>query len=141
MEHAHEQHERDRVSYMTDNLRPAGRQRPDEVAEGRLRDRSRHFGESLFRTHARPAGGHDAQRRPGGVLPQRSGADTTHLEPTWTLGYDLYPLESIDNKHRFYELAIPENWFVVFTHDAKTPWTYLGRNEKGLPVARAVQEQ
>jgi hypothetical protein len=57
------------------------------------------------------------------------------------LGYDLYPLETIDNKHRFYDVAIPENWLVVFTHDDRTPWAYLARSEKGLPVARAVEER
>jgi hypothetical protein len=33
-------------------------------------------------------------------------------------------------------VAIPENWLVVLTHDATTPWTHLERNEKGLPTAR-----
>ena len=30
-----------------------------------------------------------------------------HLDPTWVMGYDLYPLESINNRHRFYKRAIP----------------------------------
>ena len=53
------------------------------------------------------------------------------------MGYDLYPLQSIDNKHRFYDAAIPENWLVVFTHDRRRPGRILERDEKGLPAARA----
>ncbi len=39
--------------------------------------------------------------------------DAKHLDPTWVLGYDLYPLDTIANKHRFYQQAIPEQWLVV----------------------------
>jgi glyoxylase-like metal-dependent hydrolase (beta-lactamase superfamily II) len=68
-------------------------------------------------------------------------SDAKHLDPTWVLGYDLYPLESIDNKHRFYELAIPEQWLVVFTHDHELPWAYLELGEKGRPVTRDIRQK
>jgi hypothetical protein len=52
------------------------------------------------------------------------------------MGYDLYPLESIHNRHRFYQRAIPEKWLVVFTHDHELPWAQVEIGEKGKPVAR-----
>jgi len=141
MQHAHEQHERDRVSYMTDNydsLINSGQMQllrgDTEIAPG--------ISVKVYPGHTR-----DLQAvilRSGGqgaCYPSDLVCDTNHLEPMWVLGYDLYPLQTIDNKHRFYDVAIPENWLLVFTHDEKTPWAYLERGEKGLPRARAVEER
>jgi len=140
LQHAHEQHERDRVSYMTDNYDPL-------VANGQMQllrgDREIAPGISVkvYPGHTR-----DLQTvilRSGGKVacyPSDLVPDMHHLEPMWVLGYDLYPLQSIDNKHRFYGAAIPENWLVVFTHDGQTPWAYLELGDKGLPRARAVEK-
>ncbi len=141
LQHAHEQHERDRVSYMTDNYDPL-------VASGQMKllkddmEIAPGISVKVYPGHTR-----DLQAvilRSGGRVacyPSDLVPDTNHLEPMWVLGYDLYPLETIDNKHRFYDVAIPENWLVVFTHDDRTPWAYLERGEKGRPVARAVEEK
>ncbi len=51
-----------------------------------------------------------------------------HLSPTWVMGYDLSPIDSIDNRHRYYRDAIPERWLTVFTHDPG--------NSLGLHLAR-----
>ena len=61
-----------------------------------------------------------------------------HLDPTWVMGYDLDPLESIAQRKRFYQRAIPEKWLVLFTHDHSTPMAHISLNEKGKPVAAPV---
>jgi glyoxylase-like metal-dependent hydrolase (beta-lactamase superfamily II) len=58
---------------------------------------------------------------------------SSHLEPTWVMGYDLDPLECIAQRKRFYQRAIPEGWLVLFTHDHETPMGRIGLNEKGRP--------
>jgi len=134
MEHAHEQHERDRVSYMTDNYDPLLESGQMKLLEG--------DGEIVPGISVRLVPGHtrDLQAvivRSGGKVaayPSDLICDAKHLDPTWVLGYDLYPLETIANKHRFYEFAIPEEWLVVFTHDHELPWAYLKIGEKGRPV-------
>ncbi len=50
---------------------------------------------------------------------------TAHLPITWGMGFDLYPLDVIESRKRYYEKAIPEKWLTVFTHDPITPWAYL----------------
>ena len=62
---------------------------------------------------------------------------SAHLDPTWVMGYDLDPLESIAQRKRFYQRAIPERWLVLFTHDHGTPMAHIGLNEKGKPVVAA----
>jgi len=136
LEHAREQHERDRVSYMTDNY--------DPLAEsGQMQ---------LLRGDAEVAPGVAVKVYPGHtrdlqVVIIRCGEHTVcyasdlvptthHLDPTWVLGYDLDPIASINNRHRFYDVAIPQEWLVVFTHDHQTPWAFLEIGDKGRPVAR-----
>jgi glyoxylase-like metal-dependent hydrolase (beta-lactamase superfamily II) len=62
----------------------------------------------------------------------------SHLDPTWVMGYDLDPLTSIDQRKRFYQRAIPENWLVLFTHDHHTPMARIVLNDKGKPVVRSA---
>jgi glyoxylase-like metal-dependent hydrolase (beta-lactamase superfamily II) len=136
--HAHEQHERDRVSYLTDNYDPL-------VASGQM---------TLLEGDAEIAPGIAVRVLPGHtrdlqIVVVRSGGATlcypsdliptaNHLDPTWVLGYDLYPLTTIDNRHKFYAEAIPEKWLVAFTHDHRTPLAYVEMGEKGRPLARPV---
>jgi len=63
---------------------------------------------------------------------------TAHIDITWGMGFDLYPLQTVESKKLYYERAIPERWLTVFTHDPKTPWAYVERDEAGKMVARAV---
>jgi len=141
LHHAHEQHERDRVSYMTDNYDTLAAGGQMQLLKGD-REIAPGIAVKVYPGHTR-----DLQAvilRSGGQVacyPSDLVPDTAHLEPMWVLGYDLYPLQSIDNKHRFYDAAIPGHWLLVFTHDAKTPWAYVERSEKGLPVARTVTEE
>jgi glyoxylase-like metal-dependent hydrolase (beta-lactamase superfamily II) len=63
---------------------------------------------------------------------------TAHIDITWGMGFDLYPLQTIDSKKQYYAQAIPEKWLTIFTHDPKTPWAYVERDETGKMAARAV---
>jgi|HubBroStandDraft_1064217.scaffolds.fasta_scaffold04687_2 glyoxylase-like metal-dependent hydrolase (beta-lactamase superfamily II) len=70
---------------------------------------------------------------------------SNHLDVTWVMAFDLYPLETIESRKKYYAWAIPERWLTVFTHDDATPWGYVERGERGrlalkeptLGVARA----
>jgi glyoxylase-like metal-dependent hydrolase (beta-lactamase superfamily II) len=120
--HAHEQHERDRVSYLSDNYDPL-------VATGRA---------TLLSGDAPIVPGIRVQLFPGHtehhqaviIESQNKKAayvgdlipTAAHLHPTWVMGYDLSPIACIDNRHRYYRDAIPEHWLTVFTHDPTTPW-------------------
>jgi glyoxylase-like metal-dependent hydrolase (beta-lactamase superfamily II) len=63
---------------------------------------------------------------------------TAHIDITWGMGFDLYPLDTIESKKRYYARSIPEKWLTVFTHDPKTPWAYVEKDETGKMVARGV---
>jgi glyoxylase-like metal-dependent hydrolase (beta-lactamase superfamily II) len=63
---------------------------------------------------------------------------TWHLDLTWGMSFDLFPLETIANKKRYYAQAIPKKWLTLFTHDPNMPWAYVERDEKGKMVARGA---
>jgi glyoxylase-like metal-dependent hydrolase (beta-lactamase superfamily II) len=63
---------------------------------------------------------------------------TAHIEITWGMAFDLYPLGTVESKKLYYAQSIPEKWLTVFTHDPKTPWAYLEKDESGKMVARAA---
>ncbi len=55
---------------------------------------------------------------------------SAHIDLSWGMSYDLYPLQTIESKKRYYAEAIPEKWLTVFTHDPVTPWGYVENGEK-----------
>ena len=61
---------------------------------------------------------------------------SAHLDITWVMGYDLFPLTCIEQRKRFYSRAIPEEWLVLFTHDHHRPMGYVTRNSKGKPIMK-----
>jgi glyoxylase-like metal-dependent hydrolase (beta-lactamase superfamily II) len=63
---------------------------------------------------------------------------TAHIDLTWGMAFDLYPLQTIESKKQYYAKAIAERWLTVFTHDPKTPWSYVEKDDAGKMVARGA---
>lgn len=140
VEHGHLQLERDRVSYLSPNYDPL-------VQSGQMTLVDGHDMEICPGVRVEVFPGHTAQMM--GVHIE-SGLEhacyisdliptSSHLDATWVMGYDLDPLETIVQRKRFYERAIPEKWLVLFTHDHRTPMARIGLNEKQKPVVIATE--
>jgi glyoxylase-like metal-dependent hydrolase (beta-lactamase superfamily II) len=56
---------------------------------------------------------------------------SAHIELNWVMAFDLYPLETIDSRIRYYSREIPERWLTIFTHDPEIPWAYIEKDERG----------
>ena len=91
-----------------------------------------------------PAAPSDATIKSGALAPKGATAcyisdlipTTAHIDIAWGMGFDLYPLQTIESRKQYYAQSIPEKWLTVFTHDPKTPWAYVERDELGKMVAR-----
>jgi len=133
-QYAREQRERDRVSYISDNYDPL-------VSSGQMQ---------LLRGNAEIVPGISVRVFPGHTRHMqavivRSGGDTAcyisdlipttaHLDLTWVMAFDLFPLETIESRKEFYKSAVAENWLVAFTHDPNIAWTHLAlQGDKVLP--------
>ena len=55
---------------------------------------------------------------------------TAHLALPWIMGYDLFPLETLENKQKLLPQAVAEDWLCFFYHDPNTPLCRL-REENG----------
>jgi glyoxylase-like metal-dependent hydrolase (beta-lactamase superfamily II) len=64
---------------------------------------------------------------------------TAHIDLSWVMAFDLFPLETIESRKLYYAQAIPEKWLTMFTHDPNIPWAYVGKDEKSRMVARPAQ--
>ena len=62
-----------------------------------------------------------------------------HIDVSWGMAFDLYPLDTIASKKEYYAQALPERWLTVFTHDPKVPWAYIEREASGKMVAREAE--
>lgn len=143
VEHGHKQYERDRVSYLSPNYDPLiengqmtlltteGIAANPEIVPGISVELFPGHTRQLMAVHIESGGEHACYI--SDLIPT-----SAHLDPTWVMGYDLDPMESIAQRKRFYQRAIPENWLVLFTHDHHTPMARIGLNDKGKPVAKAL---
>jgi glyoxylase-like metal-dependent hydrolase (beta-lactamase superfamily II) len=131
VEHARHPNERDRASYMPPNWEPL-------FAAGVV---------ELFDDEAEPMPGVRAVRVPGhnrdmcivlldGGSPEAQGVFWADLVPTtahvplpWIMGYDLYPMETLENKKVWLSRAVSGGWLGIFEHDAD------------IPLARVVEER
>jgi glyoxylase-like metal-dependent hydrolase (beta-lactamase superfamily II) len=130
--------ERDAISYISDNYDPL-------VASGQMRLLK--GGEEIVPgISVKTFPGHTAHMQ--AVIVESGGrtacyisdliATSAHIDLTWGMSFDLYPLQAIESRKQYYAKAIPQSWLTVFTHDAKVPWAYVEKDEAGKMVAKAV---
>jgi glyoxylase-like metal-dependent hydrolase (beta-lactamase superfamily II) len=131
--HAHE-NQRDSVSYFTENYDPL-------VESGQMQ---------LLRGTSEIAPGISVEVYPGhtrdmqAIMVQSGGKTacyisdliptSAHLDLYWLMSFDLYPVDSVESRKRYYSGAIPARWLTMFTHDPKIPWGYVEKDERGKPV-------
>ena len=127
--HGSLQLERDRISYISDNYDPL-------IRSGQMQ---------LLEDNAEIVPGISTELYPGhtrnmmAVFISSAGKTacyisdliptTWHLDLTWVMAFDLFPLETIESRKRYYARAIPEQWLTVFTHDPEIPWGYIERQD------------
>jgi len=130
--------ERDAISYISDNYDPL-------VASGQM---------TLLKGDEEVVPGISVKTFPGhtasmqAIIVRRGGEaacyisdlipTTAHIDITWGMSFDLYPLDTIESKKRYFAQSIPEKWLTVFTHDPTTPWAYVEKDKTGKMLARGV---
>jgi glyoxylase-like metal-dependent hydrolase (beta-lactamase superfamily II) len=144
VEHGHLQLERDAVSYVSANYDPlveSGQMTLLDIASGAVTEIVSGISVEMYPGHTGQmlavnieSGGKRACYI-SDLIPT-----SAHLDVTWVMGYDLYPLTCIEQRKRFYSRAIPEEWLVLFTHDHQLPMGFLRWNERGKAVIRATKE-
>lgn len=60
-----------------------------------------------------------------------------HLRFPWIMSFDLYPLETLSNKHRLLPQLAEQEALVIFPHDPASPWVRLIESD-GKIAAQSV---
>ena len=120
-EHAESPHERDRASYLPENWRPL-------AESGQLELKGDEY-EVVPGLRLETVAGHSRTMQcvrldRGGrtlygfadLVPTRA-----HVPLAWVMGYDLYPVETLEAKRRLLPQAAREGWLCLFYHDPEAP--------------------
>ena len=54
-----------------------------------------------------------------------------HLQYPWIMGFDLYPLTTLENKKKWLPEIVKHGWLAIFGHDPKMPAARLKQDERG----------
>jgi glyoxylase-like metal-dependent hydrolase (beta-lactamase superfamily II) len=137
-EHAERPHERDRASYLQENWRPLVESgqlelKPDsyEVVPGLTMETV--AGHSRTMQCARLERGGRTLFGFADLVPTRA-----HVPAAWVMGYDLFPVETVEAKKRLLPRAAREGWLCLFYHDPDAP---LGRVVEEDGKLRAVADE
>ena len=135
LEHADSPSERDRASYLKQNWSPLRESGQLEVKDGdyevvpglRMQTEPGHN-----RTMQCWRLDRDDQTVFGfaDLVPMRA-----HIRLPWIMGYDLFPLQTLEAKKRLLPKAVEENWLCLFYHDPDAPLCRLTlEDEKVKPI-------
>ncbi len=140
LEHAKRPTERDRASYIAENFLPVEAAGQWWLLEG---DREVLPGVELIRV---PGHTRDMQcvRLSGAGKTAFFFVDlvptTAHLAHAWIMGYDLYPMTTLENKKKWIPEAAREGWLCLFGHDTQTPAAYLRERDGNYEAVPARLE-
>jgi glyoxylase-like metal-dependent hydrolase (beta-lactamase superfamily II) len=135
-EHGIQQFERDAISYISDNYDPL-------ISTGQM---------TLIEGNQLIVPGVSVELFPGhtanmqAILIESAGQTacyisyliptTAHIDLTWVMAFDLFPMQTIESRKRYYAKAIPDKWLTLFTHDPKIPWAHIEEGGMGKLLAR-----
>ena len=140
-EYAQRASERDRISYISDNYNPLVESGQMELIDG-ARGLLPGISVDVYPGHTQHLQAVSLESNGKRACYISDLIPTTaHLDIAWGMAFDLFPLDTIASKKRLYARAVPEDWLVIFTHDPKTPWAYVGIKNDGKYVAREVTEK
>jgi len=139
LEDALHPNERTRTSYLPWNFEPLMETRQLETIEGEV--------ELLPGIRAMVTGGHTRCHQSVRIESEGEVAiflgdfipTLPHLKNPFIMGYDLYPLETLENKKRFLPQACRGGWLLIFEHDPLVPWGYLTEKE-GKFLLRPIKD-
>lgn len=135
LEHADAPSERDRASYLKQNWSPLQESGQLEVKDGDY--------EVVPGLRMQTEPGHNRTMQCwrldrgdqtvfgfADLVPMRA-----HIRLPWIMGYDLFPLQTLEAKKRLLPKAVDENWLCLFYHDPDAPLCRLTlEDEKVKPI-------
>jgi len=70
----------------------------------------------------------------GDLIPTAS-----HLSLPYLMSYDLFPLQTMEQKEKLLARALKENWVSFFEHDPKIAMAYLTQEDKRIKIKSVIE--
>jgi glyoxylase-like metal-dependent hydrolase (beta-lactamase superfamily II) len=133
-EDARHPHERSRASYREDDFVPVAEAHQLDLIDGET--------EVALGVRAVPVGGHTTHHQmvvveSGGetlVVPTDLLPTASHLPLPFVMGYDLFPVATLEAKRQLLHAAVEGDWRILFYHDARTPVGRVRREGGGYTL-------
>jgi glyoxylase-like metal-dependent hydrolase (beta-lactamase superfamily II) len=133
-EDARHPHERSRASYREDDFVPVAEADQLDLIDGET--------EVVPGVRAVPVGGHTTHHQmvvveSGGetlVVPTDLLPTASHLPLPFVMGYDLFPVATLEAKRQLLHAAAEHGWRILFYHDARTPVGRVRREGDGYTL-------
>ena len=138
LEHARHSTERDRVSYLADNFEPMAQSGQWQLVEDERCEIVPGVELVVLAGHTNDMMG--VRLSSGGqtaIFLSDLVPMTSHLSLPWIMGFDSYPLTTLENKKKWLPQIVREGWLALFCHDGKTPAARL-REQDGKIIADPV---
>jgi glyoxylase-like metal-dependent hydrolase (beta-lactamase superfamily II) len=137
LEHARSPHERDRASYISADFEPVALAGQFELVDGEA--------EIVPGVRVLKVAGHNRDLQCVRLDSEGETAfffadllpTTAHVQPAWVMSYDLYPVETLEQKKRLVPQAIAEGWVCAFYHDPRIPLGRLSQDGPRIAVTPA----
>ncbi|HXN21245.1 MAG TPA: MBL fold metallo-hydrolase [Candidatus Dormibacteraeota bacterium] len=131
MAHARHPSERDQASYLSDNFLPLEGTHQWHLIEGDIEivpgiRLIRLPGHTMNMQGVLLSGEGKTVIFPADLIPTRA-----HVPLPWIMGYDLYPMTTLQTKKKWISEIVRNKWMIVFGHDVDTPAAYL-RERNGV---------
>ncbi|MEK7286953.1 MAG: MBL fold metallo-hydrolase [Elusimicrobiota bacterium] len=134
LEDAAHPHERNQASYLTENFECLDRMKRLELVQGEFEIEP---GLKTLRS-----GGHTRGHQCVVIESGFQGAiflgdlipTVSHVPLPWIMGYDLFPLETLESKRRILAMAQERRWLLLFQHDPAQRSGYLEKHDGRMIV-------
>jgi glyoxylase-like metal-dependent hydrolase (beta-lactamase superfamily II) len=138
-EDANHPHERNRASYLGENIGPLGEEHLVELVEGEV--------EIAPGVRVLPTPGHTAGHQsvlvgppdgPKALFLGDVAPTSVHVKLPWVMSYDLEPARTVETKRALFTRAVAEDWLVVWGHDKDHAAGRVGVDKDGGFLVREL---
>ncbi len=130
--------EKDQASFVKNRFAPLLDQRKLELVEGEVELFPGIFiklsdGHTIAQQNVLIADEKSALYHPGDMIPT-----STHVQLPFIMGYDNYPLVTLEEKKSILRRAVERDWLLFFEHDPNVAASRIMRTEKGFKAGKPV---
>jgi len=131
--------EKDRASFIKDKFVPLYEQHKLKLLDGELELFPGVFiklsdGHTIAQQTVLVTDGEKSLYHPGDMIPT-----SRHVPLPFIMGYDNFPLITLEEKQNILDRAVKKNWVIFFEHDPKCAAAFVEKTDKGFKAGKTME--